>query len=202
MNTKSSMTRSRSNSEVHCCCSTGGDDCEEDDDDGDDASAGGTILMMGTLASGDVDEDDDVDGDDVNIDVDSGGSCDEEVSLVMSWFSFRKCCFNICRSVDTSRHSKSSLLYVIESTYMHTYMGHRVLNRNLSIYIFIFTHIYLSIHLSIDLSIIYLSIYHLSFHHLSSIVYPSIHPSSSHTFVLLPSTDLLSEQHEVWLVCH
>ena len=116
MNTKSSMTRSRSNSEVHCCCCIGGDDGEDDDDDSDDASAGGTILMMGTLASGDVDEDDDVDGDDVNIDVDSGGSCDEEVSLVMSWFSFRKCCFNICRSVDTSRHSKSSLLYVIEST--------------------------------------------------------------------------------------
>ena len=138
MNTKSSMTRSRSNSEVHCCCCTGGDDCEDDaddDDDGDDASTGGTILMMGALASGDDCEDDD-DGDDVNIDVDSGGSCDEEVSLVMSWFSFRKCCFNICRSVDTSRHSKSSLLYVIESTYIHGL---------LSIYLFIYLSIYQSI---------------------------------------------------------
>ena len=138
MNTKSSMTRSRSNSEVHCFC-TGGDDCEDaDDDDGDDASAGGTILMMGALASGDDGEDDD-DGDDVNIDVDSGGSCDEEVSLVMSWFSFRKCCFNICRSVDTSRHSKSSLLYVIESTYIYTCI-HGLLS------------IYLSIHPSIIFS--------------------------------------------------
>ena len=70
------------------------------------------MVMIGVLAS---------DGDDMDEGV--GCSCcdGEEVSFVMSWFSFRKCCFSICLSVDTSKHSKSSLLYVIEST-LDTYM--------------------------------------------------------------------------------